>query len=223
MAQLSFNAQNVAPDQGRDPIPADVYNMKIVKSELKPTSNGAGLRLNLSFEVIDGPFAGRRVVEGLNIQHTSPQAQQIAQGQLSAICHATGVLNLNDSVQLHNIPLKVKVKVKPASSDGQYEARNEVTAYRNINDNSLSGGVNLNAPAAPQAPTGFGAQQAAQTAPQQPAFSAQQAPQQPWAQPAQEQAAQQAAPVAHTEPAPQAQQTQVAPGVQAGVAPWAQA
>ena len=48
-------------------------------------------------------------------------------GTLSAICHAVGVMTPRTSQDLHDRPMMVKVKVKPA--DGQYSASNEVAGY----------------------------------------------------------------------------------------------
>lgn len=133
MAQLDFDARTVAPDQGQqDPVPAGWYKVVIDKSELKPTKDGTGQRLELQFKIIDGQFTGRKIFEGLNLVNANAVAQEIAYKQLSAICHAVNVLVAQDSTQLHNIPLQVKVSLKPAQ--GQYEAKNEIKAYKNINE-----------------------------------------------------------------------------------------
>lgn len=137
MAFLDFNAADVAPAQAFEPIPAGDYDAKIISSEIKPTTNGAGTRLNLTFEIIGGEHNGRKVFEGLNIKHTtSEKAQQIGQEQLSAICHAIGVMNLRDTNQLHGIPMQIKVKVRAATTDdrGQevYAARNEIKGWTKI-------------------------------------------------------------------------------------------
>lgn len=149
MAQLNFDARTVAPDQGQqDPVPAGWYKVVMDKSEMKPTKDGTGQRLEMQFKIIDGQYAGRKIFEGLNLVNSNPVAQEIAYKQLSAICHAVNVLVAQDSSQLHNIPLQVKVNLKPAS--GQYEAKNEVKAYKNINEVVQAAPV-----AAPGAPASF--------------------------------------------------------------------
>lgn len=149
MAQLGFDATQVAPDTGvLDPIPAGWYNVMADESELKPTSDGLGARLSVRFVVADGQYAGRKIYTGFNLRNANPVAQEIAFKQLSALAHAVGVLHVEDSNQLHNIPLKVRVKIKPPK-DG-YDASNEITAYRNINDDV--GGSAAGTPAAPKAP-----------------------------------------------------------------------
>lgn len=150
MAQLNFDARTVVPDTGQqDPVPAGWYNVVIDKSEMKPTKDGAGMRLELQFKIIDGQFANRKIFEGLNLQNANAVAQEIAFKQLSAIAHAVKVLLVEDSSQLHNIPLKVKVSLKAATA--QYEAKNEIKAYKDINE------VVTQPAAVPGAPAAFGA------------------------------------------------------------------
>lgn len=213
MAQLNFDASQVAPNAGTpDPIPAGWYNAQIDESEMKPTKDGTGTYLQLRFSVVDGQYANRKIYARLNLRNSNPVAQEIAYGELSAICHATGVMQLQDSQQLHGIPMKIKVKLRPAK-DG-YDASNEIGGYKHIND-QVEGGNQGGA--APQGiPAGFGAPQ--QQAPaQQPQQAPQQAPQgQPWAQ--QQQPAQQQAP----QPAPQQQPQQPWQQPQAQQ-PWQQA
>jgi hypothetical protein len=126
MAQMNFDATTVAPQQSFSPIPAGVYPAQIVDSDLKPLKSGKGMGLSLTFEVLDGEFKGRKVFGNLNVQHDNAQAQEIAQAQLSALCHATGVIKLQDSSQLHNKPVRMRVKIR--TQDG-YEPRNEVTGF----------------------------------------------------------------------------------------------
>lgn len=133
MSILNFDASTVAPDTGvTDPVPAGWYNVTIDESELKPTKGGDGQRLSLRFNILDGQYANRKVFTGLNLRNPNPVAQEIALKQLSAICHAVGVLQVAESQQLHGRPLKIRVKVRAASGD--YEASNDITAFKNINE-----------------------------------------------------------------------------------------
>lgn len=243
MAQLNFDATQVAPDTGGgDPVPAGWYNVMIDESEMKPTKTEGGLRLSLRFTILDGQYANRKVFTGLNLKNANPVAQEIAYKQLSAICHAVGIMQVQDSQQLHGRPLKIKVKVRAASGD--YEASNDITSYKNINeqvDGPVAGAAPAGAPwatapaAAPQQPA-WAPQPAAapvapapQFAPQQPAPApaapAWQPPaaQQPWAQPAPQQPA--AAPAPQYAPQVQAPVAQPAPAAapQPGATPpWMQ-
>lgn len=200
MAQLNFDARQVDPQQSFEPIPAGWYNMMIVESEMKPSSNGQGAYLQLSLKVVDGQYADRQVFDRLTLQNQNPVAAEIAYKRLSAYCHATGVIQVQDSQQLHGIPLKARVSVR-TDSTGQYDPSNEIKAVKHINEEA--GTTAAPAQGGFQAPAqqGFAPQQQA-PAPQQ----FQQAPQQQWQQPPAQQA-----PAQFQQPAQQPQFQQPAP------------
>lgn len=227
---LNFNARSVEPSTGQaDAIPAGWYNALIESSENKPTKDGSGAMLVLTFKVVDGAYAGRKLFSRLNLQNNNPQAVEIAYKDLSAICHAVGVLDVADSAQLHNLPMKLKVSLKPARQDRNaqtgavvdYEASNDIKAYKNINEQVGTTGA---VPAGFTAPPAFGAPPAAPAAPAAPAFAAPaptpqapawQAPAaaQPWAgAPAQAPAPVQQAPAAAPAPTFAPPPAQPAPG-----------
>lgn len=215
MAQLNFDATKVAPDLGFETVPAGWYNAMIDESEMKPTKDGSGAYLQTRFNIIDGQYANRKIYMRLNLRNTNPVAQEIACKQLAAIAHAVGVLHVQDSSQLHGLPMKIKVKLRKDTS-GQYEDSNEISSIKNINE-QVDMGSQAAAPAggfggAPAGgmPPGFGA-------PQQPPVPQ---PQQPWQQPQNfGQAPQQApAPQAAPQAAPQ-QPWQQAPAQQPAFQP----
>lgn len=139
MALLQFNAATVQPSQAFEPLPAGWYNVTILKSEMKPTSKGDGSYLELVLVVSDGPHAKRQLFDRLNLNNKNEVAKRIAYETLSAICHATGVIQLQDSTQLHGIPMQAKVTSKPA--EGKYEAGNEIGGYRAPQQAALPGFV----------------------------------------------------------------------------------
>ncbi len=63
--------------------------------------------------MLEGALAGRKVFDRLNLVNASAQTVEIAQRTLSAICHATGRLQVQDSEELHLIPMIADVTVKP--------------------------------------------------------------------------------------------------------------
>jgi len=127
MANLNnFNANNVEPSSALDPIPVGKYIAVIAGSEMKPTKAGNGAYLELTFEVVDGDFKGRKLWARLNLENPNETAVKIARSELSSICRAAGVLEPKDSCELHNIPMVVTVKQK-TGNDG--EVRNEIKGY----------------------------------------------------------------------------------------------
>jgi len=128
MANLSgFDANSVNPATDFEPLPAGKYVAIITDSEMKSTKSGSGNYLELTFQVIDGPFKGRLLWSRLNLDNPNAQAVQIAQGELSAICRAVGVMQPKDSLELHNLPLLVTVKCKKREDTG--DVVNEIKGY----------------------------------------------------------------------------------------------
>ena len=129
MGNLQFDVDEYEPkNMNFDPLPKGRYLAMISSTEVKPTSNGAGMLLKLEFDILEPGFEGRKVFDHLNIKNPSEKAEQIGRGMLSALCRALGKLGIvDDSTELHDLPLIISVKVEPAS--GEYEAKNKVNGF----------------------------------------------------------------------------------------------
>lgn len=132
-----FDATQVEPDAPYEPIPPGDYPVMVTDTSLDPTSKGDGIMLKLELQVLDGhALAGRKLFDRMLLKHPSEKAVEIARRKLSAVCHATGVMKLNDSAELHGKSLLATVKVKPAQ--GEYGPSNEVSGYKPINGSQTS-------------------------------------------------------------------------------------
>lgn len=129
MTELAFDATQVAPQQEFDLLLAGKYTAQVIDSEITQTKAGTGQILKLTFEIMEGDHANRRIWARLNIANESAQAQQIGLSQLSALCHAVGITKLTDSLELHEKPVLVTVKVRKAKPGDTYGDSNEVTGY----------------------------------------------------------------------------------------------
>ena len=155
LGQYGFDSTQVEPSTDFDILPAGKYIAEINDSDMRPNSKGTGEYLWLEFTILDGPFAGRKIWTQLNLDNPSPQAVEIAQRELSAICHAVGKLRIQDSIELHNIPLEINVKVKNSTEYGQ---QNSIRGFKAIEGKSTSQSApasqgsrsTVAAPAAPQ-------------------------------------------------------------------------
>lgn len=151
MANLNFDASTVAPATAPEAIPAGWYTGHMTASEMKPTSDGTGAYLEAEFTILaPQEYANRKVFDRINLRNKNPVAVEIGYKTLSAICHAVGIIQVQDSTQLHNRPLQIKVGLRPAGpgADGKhYDASNEVKGYKGVEGAS-------GAPAAPAAPVG---------------------------------------------------------------------
>ena len=128
LSAYNFNAEEVEPSSSFDPIPAGWYKAIVSNSEMKPTRDGYGEYLSLTLQVIEGQYENRLVFARLNLKNANDKAVDIARKDLAAICRAVGVMSPQSSEELHDIPLMVKVKVRPAQ--GEYDASNDVGGYK---------------------------------------------------------------------------------------------
>ena len=115
------------------PLKAGWYPAELVKSELKTTKDKKGKYLSFQFKVTedanDESSEGRFVFTNLNIVNANETAVKIAHSDLKAICEAVGHEGeLEDTVDLHNIPLMIKVYYKPETPD--WPAKNEIKGYK---------------------------------------------------------------------------------------------
>lgn len=133
LSSYNFDASTIEPSNSYDPIPAGWYQAIISNSEMKPTRDGYGEYLSLTLQVIEGQYANRLVFARLNLKNANDKAVDIAKKDLAAICRAVGVMSPQSSEELHDKPLMIKVKVRPAS--GEYDASNDVGGYKGVDVN----------------------------------------------------------------------------------------
>jgi len=115
MAYLGFDASNIEPADFTA-LPTGDYAVVITDSEDKDSKKGSKY-LALTFQVIEGQGKGRNLWHNLNLYHPRQNVQDIAQRELSAICRAVGKMTIQDSAELHNIPLRVHVVYMPAKDE----------------------------------------------------------------------------------------------------------
>lgn len=130
----NFNAADVDPSVAFEIVPAGWYKVVIsdwAEVATKATSflpdNQQVKRLVLTLEVIEGPHQGRKVFDGLNLNHESAETRDFAYRTLSAICHAVKVMTPVTPDDLRDKPMMAKIKVKPAQ--GEWPSKNEIAGY----------------------------------------------------------------------------------------------
>jgi|TARA_R100001244_G_scaffold46929_1_gene41843 hypothetical protein len=136
MVNINFNAeeelQKLPEDQRGEfpPLPDSWYTAQIIESEQKATKAGTGHYLQLTFEILDDTYRGRRAWARLNIDNPSEEAVRIAKADLAKICQALKINALNDTQQLHNSPLQIRVIYK--EGDKTFGPSNEIRGYKAI-------------------------------------------------------------------------------------------
>lgn len=112
----TFDATNIPPEQGIGAHPPGMFDATISNTEVKPNKDNTGGYLEVEFTTAAG-----RIINRYNLWNQSQQAVEIANKQLSALCHATGTFRLdfnNKAAALRGLPLRIEVA--PQKNDPQY-------------------------------------------------------------------------------------------------------
>lgn len=126
---LKFEQAEVAEAQkggSFDPIPAGNYIVEINRSEIKATKAGTGSYLSVGFKILDGNMAGRIIFQNITLANPNQIAANIGREQMAQLAGACGIYQLQDSEQLHGIPMEIKVTVK---KDAQYGDSNDIKKF----------------------------------------------------------------------------------------------
>lgn len=135
----SFNREeHEQPDF--EPIKAGRYIGRIVNSEMKECSPSAkdpdGEYLKLTFRIDEGQdFAGRQIWVNLNLINKNEQAVNIANAELARIVEAAGKDVIEDSDELHDIPMYLDVVVSKDNRGGDYPDTNRIKKYLPLKEN----------------------------------------------------------------------------------------
>lgn len=136
MPQLpsGFNANEYDELDDFEPMPKGEYLATGIESEMKETKKGDGHYLQITWEVIEGEYQGRKLWSRLNLDNPNQTAVDIAKRELASICRATGVYSPRDSDELLDKPIVLKVKVRKRQDTG--DLSNEIAGYMAAAGNS---------------------------------------------------------------------------------------
>lgn len=84
-----FDARTVAPSQGGAAHPAGMFDFQITNTYLKENSAKTGAML-----VVELTSPAGRIENRYNVVNPEPKAVEIAQKELSALCHAVGIFHV---------------------------------------------------------------------------------------------------------------------------------
>jgi hypothetical protein len=127
MASLggTYDASQGEQMSERSVLPPGEYLAAIARSDVSDTKAGTGRKVELEFEVLDGPHRGRRFWTTLNLWNPSATTVEMAQRELNSICHAAGRLRVADTEELHGIPMLVRLGFQKDNAE-----RNEPKGYK---------------------------------------------------------------------------------------------
>jgi hypothetical protein len=151
MAKIAFNAAAVTPSAPMGVLTPGTYRAEITGTEVKATKAGTGTYLSVEFAINDGPARGRKLWGIYNIDNPSDKAVEIAQRELSALCHAVGKGGMvDDSDEL--LGLSVALSVGIDKNDAE---RNRITGYMPVNAATAAPRASAAVPKATLPPAGM--------------------------------------------------------------------
>lgn len=140
---IEFDASEYDTEDQRErnfeELPAGVYRLEVIQSDVEPTKSGKGTALKLRFNVIEPEeLAGRLLFASLNIQNDNDTAERIGKQELAKLWRATGHRpdeKPKDSTELHSISFIARVglgkpsKEKDEFGNPRWPARMEIVHY----------------------------------------------------------------------------------------------
>ena len=115
-----------------EPIPAGWYEAEVAKSEMKDTKSG-GKMLSVQFRILEGEHEKRIVYANFNLVNPNPTAVEIAQRELGNLVHACGLDEIEDSTEIHGIPIAIRVKIQDGTP-AYPEPRNAIAVYKPLSE-----------------------------------------------------------------------------------------
>lgn len=98
--------------------------MEFTETDIVATKAGTGKLLKYKLRITQGDLEDRLVFGQCNLQNPNPVATKIGQEEFRAMREVTGVLEPDDTQDLHFKEFIGYVKVTPAKGD--YDAKNEI-------------------------------------------------------------------------------------------------
>ena len=124
-----FDANEHEPQGDFTALPKGDYLAMATESEWKETKKKDGEYMQFVLEVLEEGYEGRKLWARLNLKNKSAKAVTIANGELSSICRAVGIMRPKSTDDLHNIPMIVSVDTE----EYQGKTQNKVTGYKAVN------------------------------------------------------------------------------------------
>lgn len=133
---------DVAPQKDFEPVPPGEYRLCARQADFRQLTDGAGVVLDVKFEIVDGPHAGRRVTDGFAVAHSSKndwvQHSRIKLAHMMRSMRLTLTLNKDNADGLigHQCQAKVGHKKPRPGSDRvnywfEYRPQPDVQQYTN--------------------------------------------------------------------------------------------
>lgn len=117
----AYLANSAASSAGYTPLPVGEYEMEIVESDYDINRAGDGMVLKCKAQVVGGEYDGRPFYLNYDLENADPQTEKIGQRDFAALRRATGVLQPEESHELHFKRFGVKIGIKNRKDTGEPE------------------------------------------------------------------------------------------------------
>jgi hypothetical protein len=155
MASLGFNFDATQVEERRGDFqiyPPGRYLVQVLQSDVEDNKNQDGKNAWFEFEIMDGEFQGGTFRHYINnIIHPSDIAQKIGQEELGELCKAVGKFNVQETEEVHFIPMMINLKFVAAGTvtkgkNGkadyiQKNDQNRVSKYELASGSDIIGGT----------------------------------------------------------------------------------
>jgi hypothetical protein len=163
MSAFVFNANEFEPSfgSGNKLMPVNKLLVMIETSNWVETKNHDGEYISAEYVALEGPQKGIAITHRFNLHNNSVQAVEIAQKELSGLCHVTGVYNLSAPdgapplLMMHNKPFRIDVgwqKGQEPCEERPNGGYTEVKAVYDANGNRPGAGSYQGTAVTPAAP-----------------------------------------------------------------------
>jgi hypothetical protein len=154
----SINTGEVEYNTGsRDPLPAGVYSLVVVRTQQKETKKKDGVLVEVEFDITaPAQFTRRKFWDTFNIMNPSVDAQRIGLEQLAKLAKAAGIPVLQDDQELLN--REVQAEIYSSKEKETDRIRNRVSGYFPMGVDVKTFKEQLRAKGATSAPTAGPAQ-----------------------------------------------------------------
>lgn len=112
-----------------EPVPVGEYVAVVTKANVKENQNGKGTHLSGQAQIIEGDFAKRVVFFNITLTNDNETAERIGRGQLAQLAKAVHVVDLRDTNDLLDKPLRIRVVMRKDDA-----SRNDIKAFMPLDD-----------------------------------------------------------------------------------------
>jgi hypothetical protein len=111
------------------PVPKGTYQLCVTDADEVVTKAG-NKRINLTFSITAGEYAGRKIWEGYNLTGENTKAVQISRGQLKSLWKCAGHSDFRIESAQSFLGIEISASVKIQEGKNGYEDKNVISTFK---------------------------------------------------------------------------------------------